>query len=195
MMNMIRFFLLSLAALNASCTKGFVETKSLSSQVGAVCAGSECQTTRPMNNLALLNQSQYVASLASCLGVKIQANTRRVATQVATSLSKEGAITDISAPTLMNSVVLAGEVCEDLLVAQENAPARAKMFSQIDFSGDPQAITVSAIKDAVHNLARSCYGRDETTVELSTVQDAMVDVGLSSFGAGPQATAKAALFL
>jgi hypothetical protein len=105
------------------------------------------------------------------------------------TLSETGSVATLTAPGLMAYASVAGEVCEDLLKNELNAP---RMFIGFGF-GQSSLPNQGALQDAMRRLALSCWSREEDAEEADIV---MSSVNSAFQGAnGPTTPHDAALFM
>lgn len=158
--------------LTSGCSK--FSQKSLSS----TCAGDNCGDGENLMSLksmqsSLLNQNQILKSFSKCLGVAPSQNAMTTYNRLRPSLSIEGKITDISAPSSLSALVIAGEVCRDLITKESALDSGARMFFK---TGGALNIGYSSLKDAstifknsAQALSVACLGRELSQLELSEV--------------------------
>ena len=143
-----------------------------------LCKGERCDgeiggkyLPKAVETFSVVNQGQVLKSMVSCTGLQqASQNTQNVYKNSKNSFSLEGAAASVNAPMWMAITSLAGEVCRDL-VSQESAQesANRKIFTHVDFSGNPTSLEDSTVAQIVRKMARACWGRNETKGELDTV--------------------------
>lgn len=82
-----------------------------------------------------------------------------------------------NAPLMLGSTSLAGEVCNSLITQEKaimDASAR-NFFGSIDFANGVSSVGDADFKASVRGMARSFWGRNETTEELTLIQQYKTD--------------------
>ena len=110
-------------------------------------------------------------------------------------LSIEGSAISVTSPMLKGLANVAGEVCNDL-VQSETAltPANRRIFNQVDFSAGPTNMNASSMANVARRIARSCWGRNESSAELTDIQN-NVSSAFSAVPNTPAETRNKAIYL
>lgn len=140
--------------------------------------------------VALVYGKQILDHYTSCLGSGL-ASERTLAMYEAKkgTISETGSVSTLTAPMLMASTSIAGEVCKDLIEKERAAP---RIFVGFNFAATSLPAQ-SSLQDAVRRIARSCWGRDEDTQESEIILGA-VSTAFSG-ASGANTTHDAALFM
>jgi len=142
------------------------------------CTDDQCDQSsiekyeaKPVETFAVVNQGQVLKSMMSCTGLETASNnTQNTYRNSLNSFSLEGGADTVGAPMWMAITSLAGEVCRDL-VNQERGQSAAerKIFSSVDFGQGISSLNTTIIADVVRKMARSCWGRNETSQEMGVI--------------------------
>lgn len=113
--------------------------------------------------------SRVLDNLMSCLGTRSPSNeARNVYNNNIGTISEEGLANTMTQPMAKTLVSIASEVCEDLLDQERGqTDAERKIFIGIDF--DQGGVANGDLQLAMKRLARSCWGRNPTSDEVSLV--------------------------
>lgn len=86
-------------------------------------------------------------------------------------IAESGKAESVTAPMWMAITNLAGDVCLDL-VNQEKALVadQRRIFPQVNFATGPASISSAAKDDVIRRMARSFWGRNETTQEKAVIR-------------------------
>ena len=92
------------------------------------------------------------------------------------NISEFGSANSLTAPMILAIMGLGTEVCNDL-ITQERDPSHSRnIFNAVNFSTSPQDIDESTLSDVIRRMARSFWGRNETSEELSMIIDSIHEV-------------------
>jgi hypothetical protein len=144
----------------------------------ASTAGDEVNSEKLGFPFALLSAEQTLSSMMKVTNImtasaalKNEYNIRYGALAAGNDFSM------VNGPLMLGSTSLAGEVCNSLL-KQEKAITEAtarSFFGSINFASGVSSLTDSDFNATVRGMARSFWGRNETTEELTLLQQYKVD--------------------
>lgn len=161
---------LLVVSLGQGCSKW--TTKEFSADSSSTASGSlQADDPAIMPNTAtvgLVYGKQILDHYSNCLGSGLPTErTMAMYSSKQGSISESGAVSTLTAPMLMASTSIAGEVCKDLIEIERSAP---RIFMGINLS----ATSVPAqgmMQDAMRRIARSCWSRDEDSTESQIIMD------------------------
>lgn len=143
-------------------------------------------TAKPgVQTATVVSANRALMDLVSCTGIKQPSLRSKSMWENKTGqFSIEGRANSISSPMLMAHAAVAAEICLDLIEIESalNQTDR-RIFTQIDFNQSAAAQSVSALSDGIRRLARSCWGRNETTEE----HELIVTAATGGFDSGDSA--------
>jgi hypothetical protein len=182
---------LIIVGLGQGCGKFTVMGDSSDSAQNSNSAEGDDPGIKPnTQTIGLVYGKMALDQLTSCLGSGIPSDrTLAMYSSKESTLSETGSVATLTAPGLMAFASVAGEVCEDLLKNEANAP---RMFIGFGF-GQSSLPNQGALQDAMRRLALSCWSREEEQEEADIV---MSSVNSAFQGAtGPSTPHDAALFM
>ena len=118
---------------------------------------------------SVIRASRVLDNLVSCLGtVEPSSTSKQEWERNRGTISEEGLANTISQPMVKSMVGIAAHVCNDLIQKEaSNPPGERRIFQEVDLDnggfGYNQLVLVS------RRLARSCWGRNPTDDEISTI--------------------------
>jgi len=137
-----------------------------SSSLGGVTPGVY---DKPVSPYALMTGEQQFQSMLNVTGQAMP-----TPAQVTEYSLRQGALADndnlavVSAPLMMGSTSLAGEVCNGLLVKEKALAAAARtFFAPVDFTKTIAANSAQAFSTSAESLAQALYGRSLKVEEQS----------------------------
>jgi hypothetical protein len=161
-----------ITALGQGCSKWSLnEMSPASSDPGSVPLQSDDPSiSANTQTIGLVYGKQILDNFTSCLGSgNPSERTLSVYDNKQGSISENGAVGTVTAPMLMATASIAGEVCMDLINAERRlSPAARRIFTNIDFTSNSLP-SQGLMQDAVRRIARSCWNRDEQSLEADTI--------------------------
>lgn len=153
---------------NSSSTSGGTN---LSSSAPAV---DQSEPVNPnVKTVSLAYSKSFLDQVSSCVGLKAPSdNTVRVYKAKSPSLSTYGLAGSLTAPQLMSTVNIVGEVCNDL-IQQEKSAVTPHMFVNWNLKSSAASKSLPAqqdINDAISRLALSCWQKSPSNEELLELQ-------------------------
>ena len=144
--------------------------------------GSSIEVIAGAKTASVISANRTLDNFVSCLGVRTPNNEARAKYQEAYgTLSVEGAPDSVTAPMAKSLMGISAEVCGQLVEAERSiASTERRIFNSVDYTSSSEALNSSQIADITRRLARSCWGRNETSDELQLIQTNVSD----AFGSG-----------
>ena len=161
-------FMVSLATLMFNC--GGRQFKSAGNhETSSASITTPGAFDKPSSPYAQMTAEQQFNSMLNVTGQSAASGTLK-----AEYVLRQGSLADndnlagVTAPLLMASTSLAGEVCNGLLVKEKAMAAASRtFFQQIDFTKTIAANSGTAYSASAEALAQALYGRSLTTDELA----------------------------
>jgi hypothetical protein len=135
-------------------------------------------------SIGLVYGKQILDNFTGCLGSGIPSQrTLNVYEAKQGSISEDGAVGTVTAPMLMATASIAGEVCMDLINQERGLSLNARrIFTGIDFASN-SVPAQGLMQDAARRIARSCWDRDEESAEADVILQSVN----SAFSSAPTA--------
>ncbi len=127
---------------------------------------------------ALLSAEQTLTSMMKVTNVTTISNTLLSEYNVRYgSLAAGNDLSMANGPLFLGTTSLAGEVCNNLLTQEKGVmdPAARNFFGSINFASGATSVTDTSFNTSVRGMARSFWGRNETTEELALIQQYKTD--------------------
>lgn len=159
-------------------------------QMGARGPASVILSLKAEKDVGVIKKSQVLVSFTRCLGLQdseLSAATIAAYRNNISAFSQTGTAGSVTAPMLMASITVAGEVCRDLIDVEGKRTNRI-FFPGFNLANGVQGTYV--FSQTVHSFATACWGRPGTQTEVDTLAQALRDSNLYS-----QKTRSEALFL
>jgi hypothetical protein len=185
--------------LGQGCSRPYTSSSSSSSSpADAYLTEAGYKINPDIETVGLTYSKQILDHLVSCSGIGVPTD----ATQ-STWLSKKGAVSvdgavdTLTAPMLMASATIAGDVCRDLIDQEEKADTdtdsqtEARIFTGVNWSTSTPLPSTGVLTTSIQGLALSCWQRQAESAELDLILQAVQ----SEFGSGNINTREAYLFL
>ncbi|MEZ0391670.1 MAG: hypothetical protein ACAH59_05610 [Pseudobdellovibrionaceae bacterium] len=126
--------------------------------------------------VATVYSKQILDHYTTCLGSGLPSDrTLQMYAAKAGTVSETGAVKTVTAPMLMASASIAGEVCRDLIDAERSGTPRIFIGYNLTSTTLPAD---TALRDVLSRISRSCWSRDADSAEADIVLGALH----SSFG-------------
>ena len=183
--------LLVVVSLGNGCSNNFKSINDAGSGgVDTAGSGQEGDNIIPGTKTAVLVDSNRVLShLSTCAGVASPSDiTNAVYENKKSSISSSGAANTVTAPMMMAIANISGEVCNDL-INQEQASG-GRIFTNVDFGANVMP-TSPVLTDAITRLSLSCWQRQPSSSEISTLLTMTDSIGATE----QQAARKASLMI
>lgn len=148
--------------------------------------------TKVDESYQLLNHQQILHSMLSATGVDNLKTSNDINNEF---LRREGAfdisgsVKMINAPMVLSQANLASEICNQLVVKERALTTGERIiFSSVDFTKPPTAVTPDQISVVTQNLSRNSWRRPASEVETQLIQSSTLDF-MNDFTAAEKASA------
>jgi len=166
----------AISVFGYGCGVGFapIGGQSLGSSTALVTDGNGDLTIVPgQKTTSIVYSNQILRNMASVTGVSIEAggDAEQYWRDKFDVFSEDGSATSVTGPMLLSISGLAAEVCDNLIGQEQliTNVADRRFFPSINFAGDSSDLDAVKISDVVRRMARSFWGRNETSSELSMI--------------------------
>lgn len=131
---------------------------------------------------------QVLPNMLSITGLQSPSTTTRDTFNLKkSSFSETGRATSLNAPIVMAYVSVGAEVCNDVISQEKKITAdQRRLFPKVNFTAGLNSFSADIQEDTVNRLARSFWGRNETTEESALLHEALTE----AFGEGTDNQAK-----